>query len=348
MRELCTYSDRNYLSQAIALYRSLEAQGEDFRLWLLCLDEDSRRVAAGLGLEHAELLRPEELIDFEPRLAQAKADRPTIEFYYACTPVLVRYVLARAQPGDGVAYIDADMFFFRPASGIIDEAPAADVMIVAHRMDNKPAEIEHGRYNVCFLHFAQTEEAERCLQWWSEATLVSTRFGDGVWGDQKYLDEFEERFDGVHVIADPGVGLAPWHFWQHAITGTEGGVPLVDGRPLTVYHFARFLLISPHLFVPIRRDWLPRAALRHVYRPYMSAIRDAYLSIRAVEPSYRVGYTSHNRRGAILAGLTGRVFYEGRLGFLRLGPYVPSGPTELRSWQSHRRRFRAAASAEGA
>jgi hypothetical protein len=348
MVELCTYSDRNYLSQAIALYRSLEEQGEPFRLWFLCLDDHSYRIVSALGLEHAELLRQQDLIEFEPALRRAREDRPPIEFYYACTPALVRYVFHRARPERGVSYVDADMFFFRPLGGILGESPDANVTMVAHRSNDEPAEIEHGRYNVCFLHFAATDEAARCLRWWSDATLESTRLGDGVWGDQKYLDEFAGRFEGVHVVEDPGVGLAPWHFWQHAITGANGGVPLVDGRPLTVYHFARFLVVAPHLFVPIRRDWLPRPALRHVYRPYARAIRDAYLAIRAVEPGYRVGYTSHNRRGALLAALTGRVFYEGRFGFWRLGPYLPSGPTEVRSWQSHRRRLRAAPSAEGA
>jgi hypothetical protein len=347
VRELCTYSDRNYLPQAIALYRSLERQGEPFRLWFLCLDADTRRIVDGLALEHVELVTPADLIEFDPRLEEARRDRPEIEFYYACTPALVRYAFDRAQPSQGVAYVDADMFFLRPVSAILGEAPHASVMIVAHNSNDEPAEIEHGRYNVCFLQFAATPEARRCLAWWSARTLESTKLGDGVWGDQKYLDEFEERFEGVHVFRDPGVGLAPWHFWARAVTGTRDEIPLVDGQPLSVYHFARFLVLSPHLFVPIRRDWLPRAALRHVYRPYMREIRAAYLSIREVDPRYRVGYTRHNRRGALLAAATGRVFYEGRLGFWRLGPYVPSGRSEVRSWHTHRRRFRAAASADG-
>jgi hypothetical protein len=350
VHELCTYFDRNYLCQAIALYRSLERQGEPFRLWFLCLDDDSRRIASELRLEHAQLLGVEDLLEFEPALERAREDRPPVEFYYACTPVLVRYSLAQAETGVGAAYVDADMFFFDPLSRTLDEAPDANVMIVAHRMAPELAgvEVEHGRYNVCFLNFAPNDQAEGCLRWWSEATLESTRLGDGVWGDQKYLDEFAERFTGVHVIEDPGVGLAPWHFWRHAITGTVDGAPQVDGRPLKAYHFARFLVISPHLCVPIRRDWLPRSALRHVYRPYMRAIRSAYREIRSVDPEYRVGYTRHNRRGAALAALTGRVFYEGPLGFFRLGLYFPSGATEVRSWRSHRRRLRAATSAHGA
>jgi hypothetical protein len=70
------------------------------------------------------------------------------------------------------------------------------------------------------------------------------------------------------------------------------------------------------------------------------------MEIRAADPGYTVGYTRHNRRGAILAALTGRVFYEGWLGFWRLGFYFPSGATEVRSWKSHRQRFRAAPTAE--
>jgi hypothetical protein len=106
------------------------------------------------------------------------------------------------------------------------------------------------------------------------------------------------------------------------------------------FHFARFLMLTEHLFVPIRRDYLPRPVLRHIYRPYMRAMRAALRQIRAVDDDYRPGYTAHNLRGAILATMSGRVFYEGPMGFLRLGPYIPS-PTEIKEWYWHRRRDRA-------
>ena len=37
MRHYCTYFDEGYLSRGLVLYRSLEALGEPFRLWVLAL-----------------------------------------------------------------------------------------------------------------------------------------------------------------------------------------------------------------------------------------------------------------------------------------------------------------------
>lgn len=342
MRELCTYCDKNYLCQALALHQSLTRQPTAFRLWLLCLDETTYRIATALGLGDTVLIERSALLSYSSELREAEANRPELEFYYACTPVLVKYVLDRTEIAvGGVSYVDADMFFFGPLGEIFTEAPDADVLIVAHRSNDATAERERGRYNVCFVHFSRSDDARACLEWWTQATQESTRLGDGVWGDQKYLDEFPTRFRGVHVVESRGFGLAPWHFWGSNVTPDDRGGTLVDGSTLIAYHFARFLIVTERLCVPIRRDWLPSAVLRLVYRPYMRAISRAYSDIKHVEPAYRVGYSRHNWRGLILSIVTGRVFYEGKRGFWRVGVYLPAGSAELRSRRSHRARFAA-------
>jgi hypothetical protein len=339
---LCTYFDRNYLPQGIALYRSLERHAPGFRMTMLCMDDSSLAIARKLELPAADVISAEDLIEFEPRLAQARRDRGTVEFYYACTPWLVARTIETAS-APGATYLDADMFFFADISTIYEEAPQASSMLIAHASGDERAEVAHGRFNVCLVHFRSSSEGRAALRWWGESTLKSTRLGDGVWGDQKYLDEFPERFPATRVIASPGAAPAAWNIVGPRLERREGRL-FIGGHPLISYHFARFLAISRHLFVPIRREWLPRRVLRLIYWPYMTAIRSAIEEITAVEPSYRVGYTRRNLRGALLGVLAGRTFYEGSRGMRRLGVYVPSGrPEAMALYQRVRRRRTASA-----
>ena len=70
---------------------------------------------------------------------------------------------------------------------------------------------------------------DRCIEWCYQ------RFEDGRFGDQKYLDDWPTRFEGVHVLEHPGGGLAPWNISAHRLGESEGSV-LVDGQPLIFFH----------------------------------------------------------------------------------------------------------------
>jgi hypothetical protein len=280
----------------------------------------------------------EDLLAFERRLQEAKNGRSVIEFYYACTPQLVRYIAETFASGSAVAYVDADVFFFRDPSALYTEEPDAEILIVEHRSGDPKAVAERGRFNVSFVHFEPTENAARALDWWCEMTLRSTAMNAETWGDQKYLDHFPDLFESVGILSNPETTLAPWNVWQHEVSSDDNEVK-VDERPLVAYHFARFLVVGPHLFSPIRREWLPRRVLRSIYRPYAREIRASFVQIRSVAPGYSVSHVRRNRRGLVLGLFAGRLFYEGRLGLWRLGVYLPNTRKELRARTHALRRY---------
>jgi hypothetical protein len=333
----CTYFDRNYLPQGLALYRSLAREQPAAELWILCLDEETSSVLTALDLERAHLVAVEDLLRFDPRLATAKEDRPPLEFYYACTPQLIRYVAQQAE-GEPAAYVDADVFFFGDPSTLYSETPGAEIILIEHRSGDPQAEIERGRFNLCFVHFEPTENARRALAWWCDATIESTAMDSETWGDQKYLDRFPELFDSVGVLRSPATTLAPWNVYQHEVSRKEGGEIEVDGEPLVAYHFARMLIAGPHLFSPARREWLPRPVLEWIYRPYMREIRESFDQLRALSPDYSVRHMRKNKRGLLAALLFGRLFYEGPRRLRRVGIYIPNTRKEVRARKQARRR----------
>ena len=107
------------------------------------------------------------------------------------------------------------------------------------------------------------------------------------------------------MLGHPGAALAPWNVTRHRIRAVDRQL-MVDDRPLVAYHFARFLPVFRHFFVPVRRGWIPRSALQLIYRPYMQTIRFALDSVTSINPDYRPGYTGRNMRGLLLATLAGR------------------------------------------
>jgi hypothetical protein len=337
MTSFCTYFDRNYLPQGLALHRSLLREQPSAELWILSLDEETRSLLTSLNLEGAHVVTVDDLLRFDPRLGEAKSNRSLLEFYYACTPQLIRYVAERSE-GKATAYVDADVFFFGDPSALYEEAPGAEILLVEHRSGDHPAETERGRFNLCFVHFEPTPNAERALQWWCDATIESTAMNSETWGDQKYLDRFPELFDSIGVLRSPATTLAPWNDYQHAVSRAEGGGVEVDGERLVAYHFARMLIVSPHLFSPARREWLSRPVLEWIYRPYMREIRASFDQIRALAPDYSVRHVWKNKRGLVTGLLFGRVFYEGPSGLSRLGFYIPNTRKELRARKQARRR----------
>jgi hypothetical protein len=108
-----------------------------------------------------------------------------------------------------------------------------------------------------------------------------------VFGDQKYLDDWPKRFEGVRVLENLGAGLAPWNVSNYRYAWEDGRL-LVDGVPLIFYHFHQMRQITPYLGAQ-RGYRVPRELRTHVYKTYLRAVREALEAVRKVRPGFRTG-----------------------------------------------------------
>jgi len=101
---------------------------------------------------------------------------------------------------------------------------------------------------------------------------------EGRFADQKYLDQFPERFADVRISRHPGVNLAPWNLDNHTLwTGGDGSL-LVDGRPLIFFHFHGLRRLAPFLWNTQTRESgapLSRLVRSSIYAPYLAALEGA-------------------------------------------------------------------------
>ena len=235
---LATVFDKNYATQGLALYRSLEWHSDDFTLHILACDSDTYWQFTAMKLDgklpFAEVHHAGE---FDPPLARAVRNKrwPTPYYFFTMTPLFTKWIFDKY--GGPVSYIDADcMFFCRPNFdlGIIKADQAG---VVPHRFPAHDYQrlIPNGKFNVSLVTFGR--DSGDILNHWLDRVLVKCD-AESV-GDQKYLDEWESRFPGRVVSFYEGVGPGPWNIYTRPLSLVDG-IPMIDGFPIIFYHYHEF------------------------------------------------------------------------------------------------------------
>lgn len=295
MRYFCTYFDSNFIYQGLALYESLCQHAGDFTLWVLCFDDTAYLLLNRLNLPNIRTICLKDFEAANPSLLAVKADRSFLEYYWTSTPLLLRYVLNMQPEVDLIAYLDADLFFYSKASPIYEEFEKGSIYIIPHRFEHdfssncyEFGDHPSGRYNVGYVAFRRNDIALSCLDQWGRQCLDWCYFRqeNGKLGDQKYLDEWPEKFPGTIVSGNHGVGAGGWNLIKYRISKINGAIYL-DDVPLVMLHLNFIDILSARCFTGTARWYL-----RTVYSPYARALRVSIQRIRQVAPDFHPRYAT--------------------------------------------------------
>lgn len=274
----CTYFDRNYLPRGLALYRSLQAHCPQFKLWVLCMDDETYAALTQLNLPAIVPVALRDLEQGDTPLLAAKQNRSRVEYYFTTTPSLLLYLFNRWPAVELVTYLDADLFFFASPAPLFEELSTGSIAIIAHRFPPRLRYREmFGIYNVGWLSFKRDESAFACLRWWREKCIdwCYDRVEEGRFADQKYLDEWPSRFEKVVVLEHKGANLAPWNLPNYQLRALEGNLVTVDEQPLIFFHFHALKQVGQWLYNP---GWIEygidpsRVLRRRIYAPYLRTL----------------------------------------------------------------------------
>lgn len=274
----CTLFDSFYLSRGLCLYHSLRATTPYFKLYIFPFDTQSDKLLRDLDLPGVVVVSQGE---FEtPELLKIKSERSKGEYCWTTTPVIIEHCI-NAYHLSHCTYLDADLFFLSSANQLIDLMGDRSVMITDHRYTPRYDQSKtSGRYCVQFMTFKNDKHGLTALHWWRDRCLewCYDRIEDGKFGDQKYLDDWPTRFDGVYELEHEGAGLAPWNIQQYQVL--TGNKPLsVKNRtnasewPVVFYHFhaLRFLTTDK---VDLSTYALKTEVINSIYKPYVQALAE--------------------------------------------------------------------------
>lgn len=315
-RDFCAYFDHRYFDRGLAMYESLMRHAPDARLFVLCLSPECHAALTRLALPG---LVPVRLADFEAgnhELADAKANRSLVEYYFTLTPCWLDWLLQTQPDIKSLTYVDGDLYFFSSPEPVFASFEGYSSLIIAHRFPpGREYMAAYGIYNVGWLTFRRDADGLACLRWWRDRCLewCYDRLENDRFADQKYLDRFAELFGGVLVLDHPGANLAPWNLGTHALRERDGAI-LVDGRPLIFFHFQNFKRIAGPVWRTLHRENLvPRHPFlaRLLYRPYISALSRARALGKGVgldmhQPTLARSFS----RGKLLREIAGALLYR--------------------------------------
>jgi hypothetical protein len=242
MEHYVTLFDSLFLPQGLALHTSLERHAGEYTLWVLCMDEEAKRVLDQLNKPNVRTIA---LNDIEtPELLEAKSTRTKGEYCWTLTPFTPKIVFDRDKTVGRVTYLDADLYFLKHPKAIFQEFEQSgkSVLITDHAYAPEyDQSATSGKYCVQFMTFAR-DLSEPVRKWWADRCVewCFSRFEDGNFGDQKYLDDWPERFANfVHVLQANYLTLAPWNStkfsYSDAVFFHFHGLRLLPNRKILLF-----------------------------------------------------------------------------------------------------------------
>jgi hypothetical protein len=280
-----------------------------------CSDERSKTLLDALSLPRCTTVSFEEIERFDPELRDVKGSRSRAEYAQTAKASLCLHVLSREPAIDSVTFLDADLFFLHDPEPLFEELGEDSVLIVPHRRATGHEWTDlYGIYNSGTVTFRRDDRGLEALRWW-RARCIEWCFQtveDGKSTDQRYLNDWPERLDGVHVLQHLGGGLAPWNGSQYSFED-RGGTLLVEGVPAIFYHFQSLklyrgittprrlgLMSRTYRFTPSPTplvwgylEFYPVSAEEdHLFwQAYARRLSEALLELRRVDPGFDAGFT---------------------------------------------------------
>lgn len=287
----CTLFDSNYLSRGLTMYESLSAHCKEFHLYIFAFDDLCLQILNQLQLKEVTIISLSEFEDDE--LLKIKDSRTPVEYCWTCTPSIIRYCLNHFQL-EMCTYLDADLFFFSSPEPIFKELGEKSILITEHRFSKKYEEfIINGIYNVQFVTFRNDLLGRKALEYWRNSCneWCYFRLENGKLGDQKYLDDWTTRFDGVHVLQNLGGGIGPWNVQQYFFELKDGALIGVETETKKKFNAIFFhfhgLKMFQNGYAKFTFYDLSEDIFDLIYTPYTYLLLAQFQKLKILEPKIK-------------------------------------------------------------
>jgi len=236
---------KNYLAQARCLTESFLAHHPDGRVFVLLVDRPDGYFDP--AQEAFTTVLAEEI--GIPQFTAMTFRYTLLELSTAVKPFFLQYLFA-TYDYDALCYVDPDIYFYRRADDVIwDVLREHSILLTPHLtgplddvyLPNEVEILRSGAYNLGFIGLARSPQTVELLDWWAGklTRYCIINHDRGFFVDQRWIDLVPGRFPGVTIQQDPGCNVAYWNLPHRHVARADEAV-LVNGRPLTFFHFSGY------------------------------------------------------------------------------------------------------------
>lgn len=289
----CTILTKSRVYQGLALLESLKnVSPYTFYLYILCLDADTYQLFQKIN-DPAVVLLTETIL--EEKIVQLKKHRKMHEYCWTLKPVLIERLLLNNPTMKRVTYLDCDLYFWQNPSIIYASYPNFSVLLSEEEKYNpnwKKSKVRKltkitGKYNSGFISFKQDKRSLQCVTWWKSQCIKRCEINpkEGVFGDQKYLDQLPDLFPSVCSITMPGVNTGPWNYLKYHFSVKDGDI-YIDGNCLIFYHFSSFRVKGKNKFKLLNKK--KNQEIPFIYPLYKTQLKKMMKFVQKIDPDFSI------------------------------------------------------------
>jgi hypothetical protein len=153
---------------------------------------------------------------------------------------------------EAMLYFDPDIAVLGSLEPVLEGLREGSVLLTPHQIepetqadaviDNEICCLRHGVFNLGFLALKNSAEGRSFAAWWNRrlTSFCQVELESGIFTDQRWVDLAPALFDEVVVLRHPGLNVATWNFTHRVLAGEAPYGVLVNGKPLSFFHFSGF------------------------------------------------------------------------------------------------------------
>lgn len=288
----CMVVSRTRLIQAIACFLSLYKNMDNFKVYILCVDEKCYEFLKEINSDKIVLVTIAEL-NREDLLA-IKASRKLNQYCWTLKPGFIKHIFTLDDSINRVTYIDSDLFFYQNPNVIFENQPDASVLLSSgeiflpmySKKFNQTMQTLTGNFNSGFISFKKDINGLQCVNWWDKMCVDSCTSNpeDNKFGDQKYLDDMPFLFNNVYEITTQGINIGHWNYLKYKFTVSNDNV-MVNNNKLIFYHFSGFRIISKYDIRQVHEE--DRVNIPFIYQIYKRALGKIIDDVEKIDPNFK-------------------------------------------------------------